>query len=114
MALADQVVVMSERREAAAVSGLRRRPPQGHHDPARCDHPQTASVPSGAVDPPLLTWGLMGPGKGIERVIDAMGSLGDLPAAAVSGCRPDAPEGAGRRGRGIPRGPDGTGARVAA
>jgi glycosyltransferase involved in cell wall biosynthesis len=27
----------------------------------------------------LLTWGLLGPGKGIERVIDAMGSLTDLP-----------------------------------
>jgi glycosyltransferase involved in cell wall biosynthesis len=26
-----------------------------------------------------LTWGLLGPGKGIERVIEAMGSLGDLP-----------------------------------
>lgn len=28
--------------------------------------------------PTLLTWGLMGPGKGVERVIDAMGSLKDL------------------------------------
>jgi glycosyltransferase involved in cell wall biosynthesis len=26
-----------------------------------------------------LTWGLLGPGKGIERVIEAMGSLNDLP-----------------------------------
>ena len=28
--------------------------------------------------PTLLTWGLLGPGKGVERVIDAMGSLRDL------------------------------------
>lgn len=28
--------------------------------------------------PTLLTWGLMGPGKGVERVIDAMDSLKDL------------------------------------
>jgi glycosyltransferase involved in cell wall biosynthesis len=28
--------------------------------------------------PTLLTWGLMGPGKGVERVIDAMGSLKEL------------------------------------
>jgi glycosyltransferase involved in cell wall biosynthesis len=28
--------------------------------------------------PTLLTWGLMGPGKGVERVIDAMSSLKDL------------------------------------
>ena len=27
----------------------------------------------------ILTWGLLGPGKGIERVIDAMASLKDLP-----------------------------------
>ena len=38
--------------------------------------------------PTLLTWGLMGPGKGVERVIDAMGSLKDLrgqPRYLVSG-----------------------------
>ena len=43
-----------------------------------------ATVPS---DPPLkrpsrptvLTWGLLGPGKGIERVIEVMGSLKDFP-----------------------------------
>ena len=29
--------------------------------------------------PTILTWGLLGPGKGIERVIDAMASLKDLP-----------------------------------
>ncbi|WP_328351267.1 glycosyltransferase [Mycobacterium sp. NBC_00419] len=29
--------------------------------------------------PMLLTWGLLGPGKGIERVIDVMPSLSDLP-----------------------------------
>jgi glycosyltransferase involved in cell wall biosynthesis len=28
--------------------------------------------------PTLLTWGLMGPGKGVERVIDSMGSLKEL------------------------------------
>ena len=29
--------------------------------------------------PMLLTWGLLGPGKGIERVVDAMASLHELP-----------------------------------
>jgi len=44
-----------------------------------------AAVPRQLVPPPrsdrptLLTWGLLGPGKGIERVIDAMGSLHKLP-----------------------------------
>jgi glycosyltransferase involved in cell wall biosynthesis len=38
--------------------------------------------------PTLLTWGLMGPGKGVERVIDAMSSLKELrgqPRYLVSG-----------------------------
>jgi len=29
--------------------------------------------------PTILTWGLLGPGKGIERVIDAMPSLRNVP-----------------------------------
>lgn len=29
--------------------------------------------------PVLLTWGMLGPGKGVERVIDAMASLNDVP-----------------------------------
>ena len=45
--------------------------------------PHGATVPRNAPlkrsgRPTLLTWGLLGPGKGIERVIDAMGSLHDL------------------------------------
>jgi polysaccharide biosynthesis protein PslF len=45
--------------------------------------PHGASVPANACmrsgRPTLLTWGLLRPGKGIERVIDAMGSLHGLP-----------------------------------
>jgi polysaccharide biosynthesis protein PslF len=46
--------------------------------------PHGASIPKNPAAkrpsrPTLLTWGLMGPGKGVERVIDAMGSLDDLP-----------------------------------
>ena len=45
--------------------------------------PHGATIPQGAQSkrggrPTILTWGLLGPGKGIERVIDAMGSLQDL------------------------------------
>jgi polysaccharide biosynthesis protein PslF len=78
-AMADQMVVMSE----AASQRLR----LGFDvDPAK-----VATIPHGAAvprqiapsarpgRPTLLTWGLLGPGKGIERVIDAMGSLHDLP-----------------------------------
>ena len=64
---------------ATPPSRLRRRSPEGHHDSARRDRPAQGS-PSGRFGrPTLLTWGLLGPGKGIERVIDVMGSLRDLP-----------------------------------
>ena len=78
MASADQVVVMSEvahRRLCASFA---------------VDHHKVATIPHGAAlpstdnvrrpdRPTLLTWGLLGPGKGIERVIDAMASLENLP-----------------------------------
>ena len=48
----------------------------------------------------VLTWGLLGPGKGIEWGIEAMAMLRDLPAhAALHYRRPDAPEGAAPRRR---------------
>jgi len=40
----------------------------------------TASEPREATRPRILTWGLIGPGKGIEWVIDAMVRLRDLPS----------------------------------
>ena len=54
------------------------------------DRRKVTTIPHGAVvptDPPMkrpsrptiLTWGLLGPGKGIERVIEAMSSLDQLP-----------------------------------
>ena len=77
-ALADQVVVMS----GAAAQRLCR--------DFDVDRRKVKTVPHGATiptnttvmrggRPTLLTWGLLGPGKGIERVIEAMGSLNDLP-----------------------------------
>jgi polysaccharide biosynthesis protein PslF len=76
-AVADQVVVMSD----AASRRLRR----GFD----IDHRKVTTIPHGATvptklplkrsgRPTLLTWGLLGPGKGVERVIEAMGSLHDL------------------------------------
>jgi polysaccharide biosynthesis protein PslF len=75
-ARADRVIVMSdaagerllhdfdvERRKVATI-------PHGATVPTK------ASVRGGR--PTLLTWGLLGPGKGIERVIDAMASLRDV------------------------------------
>lgn len=77
--LADQLVVMSEcaRERLLATSSV---------DPRKVSLiPHGATVaprnaPSARFGrPTLLTWGLLGPGKGIERVIDAMASLKDLP-----------------------------------
>lgn len=77
--LADQVVVMSE----AARQRLCNR---FDVDPAKVvTIPHGATIPAARVEPfrrdrpTLLTWGLIGPGKGIERVIDAMRSLHRLP-----------------------------------
>ena len=40
---------------------------------------QRAAVTDVVGRPQMLTWGLLGPGKGIEHVIDALALLGDLP-----------------------------------
>ena len=75
---ADQVVVMSE--------AARHRLGAGY----AIDRTKVVTIPHGATvpgaatqkhssRPTILTWGLLGPGKGIERVIDAMVSLKDLP-----------------------------------
>ena len=79
-AIADRVGVMS--------GAARERQRTGFDvDLARIDHiPHGAAVPPtrhGLVEsrrPTLLTWGLVGPGKGIERVIDAMRHLHRLPS----------------------------------
>ena len=77
-ALADQVVVMSE----AAAQRLCRDFDVDRRKVTTVPHgatiPTNATVMRGG-RPTLLTWGLLGPGKGIERVIEAMGSLNDVP-----------------------------------
>ena len=77
-ARADQVIVMSDAANERLRSGF------------DVDRRKVTTIPHGATlpanascvrrgRPTLLTWGLMGPGKGIERVIEAMGSLNDVP-----------------------------------
>ncbi|MCV7252410.1 glycosyltransferase [Mycolicibacterium fluoranthenivorans] len=76
-ALADQVVVMSDSAALRLCAGF------------DVERRKVSTIPHGAAvttfghtkrsgRPTLLTWGLLGPGKGIERVIDAMGSLHTL------------------------------------
>jgi glycosyltransferase involved in cell wall biosynthesis len=78
MALADHVVVMSEAArerlcECFAIDG---------HKVSTIPHGAALPANNGVKHqdrPTILTWGLIGPGKGIERVIDAMPSLKKLP-----------------------------------
>jgi len=77
VALADQVIVMSD----AARGQLRHGFDVDQRKIATIPH--GATMPSGLHTgrtgrPTLLTWGLLGPGKGIERVIDAMSALHGL------------------------------------
>jgi glycosyltransferase involved in cell wall biosynthesis len=78
MALTDQVIVMSEVARRRLCAGF------------AVDHHKVTVIPHGAAlpssngvqlpdRPTILTWGLLGPGKGIERVISAMASLKSLP-----------------------------------
>ncbi|MGA3354594.1 MAG: glycosyltransferase [Acidimicrobiales bacterium] len=79
-AVADQVVVMSAAAQERLCSLF-------DIDPAIVTTiPHGAAIPTSRPShqpigrPTILTWGLIGPGKGIERVIDAMVSLHDLPS----------------------------------
>ena len=78
-ALADHVVVMTEAARKRLCEGF-------DVDPAKLATiahgaaiPARRAVPGRVGRPVLLTWGLIGPGKGIERAIDAMRTLHDLP-----------------------------------
>jgi glycosyltransferase involved in cell wall biosynthesis len=78
MTLADQVVVMSETAKRRLCDAF----PLERHKVTTIPHgaglPTTAALKRSA-RPIILTWGLIGPGKGIERVIDAMAVLKKLP-----------------------------------
>ena len=75
--LADQMVVMSD----AASARLRNGFDVDRHKISTIAH--GATIPQGVHSkrggrPTVLTWGLLGPGKGVERVIESMGSLQEL------------------------------------
>ena len=78
LALADHVVVMSEAARKRLCDGFA----VGRRKVSIIPHGAALPVgvaPKRAGRPTILTWGLLGPGKGVERVIDAMPSLKDLP-----------------------------------
>jgi polysaccharide biosynthesis protein PslF len=91
--LADTVVVMTETARQRLLAGIRVDAQTGDRDPPRRRHSPPASAPLdrlGALPPRdtdgrprprpprLLTWGLLGPGKGIDWAIDAFARLDDV------------------------------------
>ena len=80
LALADVVVTMTKTASRRLVASYGADPAQVVVIPhGAVDHGPTSVVPRRPSDRPLvLTWGLIGPGKGIEWAIDAMVGLRDL------------------------------------
>jgi glycosyltransferase involved in cell wall biosynthesis len=78
-ALADQVVVMSDAARVRLCSIFEVDPNTVVTIAHGAAVPETADTPAIQGRPTILTWGLIGPGKGIERVVDAMRTLHDLP-----------------------------------
>ena len=78
-ALADRVVVMTDAARVRLCAGF----DVDASKVATIAHgaaiPTTRVVPDRVGRPVILTWGLIGPGKGIERAIEAMRTLHDLP-----------------------------------
>lgn len=78
-ALADQVVVMTEAARLRLCENFdvdARKVTTIAHGAAV---PVARVAPDRVGRPTMLTWGLIGPGKGIERVVEAMRTLQDLP-----------------------------------
>jgi glycosyltransferase involved in cell wall biosynthesis len=78
VARADHVVVMSAAAHQRLCEGFDVDPHKVTTIPHGATVPATQARPNSAERPTLLTCGLVGPGKGIERVIDAMTSLQTL------------------------------------
>lgn len=80
--LADVVVVMTETGRDRLIAGFGVGPSKVVVIPHGAATPTAAAEPSSTPDrthhPRVLTWGLLGPGKGIEWAIDAMAELADL------------------------------------
>ena len=77
-AMADQVVVMSHAARDRLCDGFDVDPTKVTMIPHGAANAAARPPVRPAGPPTLLTWGLLGPGKGIERVIDAMLLLRDL------------------------------------
>jgi len=78
-ALADQVVVMSRAAKDRLCQSFDVDSNRVMIIPHGAAVPSRKGTPTSVESTTLLTWGLIGPGKGIERAISAMASLHNLP-----------------------------------
>lgn len=77
--IADVAVTMTDTARLRLISGYGARPGQVTTIPHGAEHHLHLAAPVRNDERPLvLTWGLLGPGKGIEWAIDAMVELADL------------------------------------
>jgi glycosyltransferase involved in cell wall biosynthesis len=79
-AMADGIVVMSDAASRRLRAGFDVDPGKVTTISHGAFVPPRSTTVTPTNRPTLLTWGLLGPGKGIERVIEAMVHLHDLPA----------------------------------
>jgi len=78
VALAAQTIVMSETAHRRLVDGYRIDPAKVRVVPHGARISRAGPAPARGTRPVVLTWGLIGPGKGLEMAIDAMVGLQDL------------------------------------
>jgi len=78
-ALADRIVVMTEAARVRLCDAFDVDPSKVTTVAHGAAIPTKRVIPDRDGRPLILTWGLIGPGKGIERAIDAMRTLHDLP-----------------------------------
>jgi polysaccharide biosynthesis protein PslF len=76
--IADVAVTMTETARGRLVSGYGAHPDQVSTIPHGAERHLHLALPERHARPLVLTWGLMGPGKGIEWAIDAVAELADL------------------------------------
>ena len=76
--LTDKIVVMSETASTRLIAGYQVDPAKVHVVPHGARISLNGPSLASGTRPVLLTWGLIGPGKGLEMVIDALAELKDL------------------------------------
>jgi glycosyltransferase involved in cell wall biosynthesis len=78
VALAERTIVMSQTAHRRLVDGYRVEPARVRVVPHGARISPRSLPPASGTRPVVLTWGLIGPGKGLEMAIDAVAGLQDI------------------------------------